>query len=210
MSDKAKSTGFASAAELDARLKRQDEPRWLATRYAVAASQRCLVALYLLDLEMRRAFSVGEPILRQIRFRWWLDAIAGLQGGEGRVQHEVLSAVLCGFGERGLEIKDAVPLVEAWSRKGEGALDADPEVACVQLAMRCLDPEAGPAEMERARSLVIAARSNREPGGYPFKSNVLPAVLHFAAYDAEQVPLTGLRARWRVFCSALTGRVLLP
>lgn len=209
MSDKAKSTGFASAAELDARLKRQDEPRWLATRYASASAQRLLVAVYLLDLEMKRVLAVGEPILRQIRFRWWLDAMAGLQAGTGRAQHEVLLALSRELADRGLGLEDAVRLVEEWSRKGEGDTSADPEVVCVRLAVRCLDPHSAAAELDRVESLVAEVRSKRANGRQALRSQLLPAVLHLAAFDEDGVALAGLRARWRVFWSALTGAVLL-
>ena len=52
MSDTSNPGNLASAAEFDARLKRTDENRWLATRYAPPEARELLVAVYLLHHEL--------------------------------------------------------------------------------------------------------------------------------------------------------------
>ncbi|HVY87365.1 MAG TPA: squalene/phytoene synthase family protein, partial [Hyphomonadaceae bacterium] len=74
------SAALTNAAEFDARLKRTDEARWLASRYAPQADRELLVAIYLLNQELQRALGSKEPMLGKIRLQWWretMDQVAG-------------------------------------------------------------------------------------------------------------------------------------
>lgn len=78
---------------LDSRVKRVDEERWLSSRYAPLSERRALVVLYAFYYELARVrVSVSDPIMGQIRFQWWRDALSELAQGERR-QHDVVTAL---------------------------------------------------------------------------------------------------------------------
>jgi phytoene synthase len=77
-------SGLVSAAEFDARLKRADEARWLASRYAPQAGRERLVAVYLLNQELQRALGVSEPMIGKIRIQWWRETLEGIGAGTPR------------------------------------------------------------------------------------------------------------------------------
>jgi phytoene synthase len=57
-------------------VRRVDEDRWLASRFASAEQRKRLVALYALNYEIARiAESVREPTLADLRYAWWRDAL---------------------------------------------------------------------------------------------------------------------------------------
>jgi len=61
---------------LDKRLQREDEDRWLSSRYAGDGVRQKLIALYALNLELAKVHTiVSEPGLGAIRFQWWRDAV---------------------------------------------------------------------------------------------------------------------------------------
>ena len=75
MSDTANPPNLASVDDFDARLKRTDEDRWLATRYAPQAARERLVAIYLLYQELQRALQTKEAMLGKIRIQWWRETL---------------------------------------------------------------------------------------------------------------------------------------
>src|SRR5512139_156492 len=79
---------LASAKEFDARLRRTDEDRWLATRYAPESARELLVALYLLDQELRRALGAKEAMLGKIRIQWWRETIEQIAGPGAVRRHD--------------------------------------------------------------------------------------------------------------------------
>jgi phytoene synthase len=77
--------------ELDALVRRVDEDRWLASRFASAGQQRRLIALYALNYEIARiAEGVREAALGDIRYAWWGEALALQKSGA----HPTLDAFL--------------------------------------------------------------------------------------------------------------------
>jgi phytoene synthase len=90
---KVASAPLVGAREFDARLKRTDEDRWLATRYAPESARELLVALYLLDQELRRSLSSKETMLGKIRVQWWRETIQQV-AGEGTVRRHDLAEEL--------------------------------------------------------------------------------------------------------------------
>ena len=79
MSDTSNPGNLASAAEFDGRLKRTDENRWLATRYAPPEARERLVAIYLLHQELSRALHTKEAMLGKIRIQWWRETVEQIE-----------------------------------------------------------------------------------------------------------------------------------
>lgn len=75
MSPNSQSQGGGDVA-LDAEVRRVDEDRWLASRFAPAPVRAGLIALYAVNHEIARtADVVREPGLGHIRLQWWRDAL---------------------------------------------------------------------------------------------------------------------------------------
>lgn len=78
--------GAADAAieSADDLVRRVDEDRWLAARFAEPAVRQRLNDLYAMVYEIARIpESVREPALGQIRLQWWRDAVEHIYAGQG-------------------------------------------------------------------------------------------------------------------------------
>lgn len=72
--------------DLDTLVRRVDEDRWLASRFAPEPVRARLVAIYAVNYEIARiAETVREPGLGEIKLQWWREAIAEIfDGGQSR------------------------------------------------------------------------------------------------------------------------------
>lgn len=108
---------MTSAFDLDADVRRFDEDRWLASRFAPEAARRRLVVLYALNHEIARtAQVVTQDAIGDIRLAWWRDAIAEVHAGKAPRAHPVLQAYA-----------EVAPLVNAnaWTEIIEARSEAD-------------------------------------------------------------------------------------
>ncbi len=59
-------------------LRREDKDRWLASLFVPRERRRHIHALYAFSFEAARVGEiVSEPLLGEIRFQWWRDALEG-------------------------------------------------------------------------------------------------------------------------------------
>ena len=101
--------------DLDAQVRAADIDRWLASRFVADEAARAdLIALYAFEAElMAIPARVTQPMLAEMRYRWWADQMDGVFAGEPRKGHPVLEA-LAGVAERrGLERAPLDALIEA-------------------------------------------------------------------------------------------------
>ena len=72
--------------DLDTLVRRVDEDRWLASRFAPPDVRARLIALYAVNYEIARiGETVREPSLGEIKLQWWREAIAEIfDGGQAR------------------------------------------------------------------------------------------------------------------------------
>ena len=89
---------------LDDRLQREDEDRWLSSRYAPSQARAKLTALYAFNLELAKVRTiVSEPMLGAIRFQWWRDALEEIAAeGTAPRKHDVVLAMAGAGLETGL------------------------------------------------------------------------------------------------------------
>jgi phytoene synthase len=81
-------------AEIDKRVRRVDEDRWISSRFAPAEQRRALTALYALNYELVRVQEVvSEETLGLIRFQWWREAIQEIEAGKPPRGHDVCLAL---------------------------------------------------------------------------------------------------------------------
>jgi len=79
---------------LDAEVRRVDEDRWLASRFAPACVRARLIAIYALNHEIARtADVVTQAAIGDIRLQWWRDALAEVFEGKSVRAHPVLGAI---------------------------------------------------------------------------------------------------------------------
>ena len=100
--------------DLDALVRRVDEDRWMASRFASADARQRLMAIYAVNYEIARtAEVVKEPALGDIRLAWWRDAIVDALGGKSSDQHEALAALRAAHRATALSPRHFTTLIEA-------------------------------------------------------------------------------------------------
>lgn len=79
--------------DLDALVRRVDEDRWLASRFAPEAVRERLIALYAVNYEIARTReTVSDPGLGDIRLEWWRSALENIHQGREPPSHPALDA----------------------------------------------------------------------------------------------------------------------
>jgi 15-cis-phytoene synthase len=92
----------AGYAHCDSLLRRDDPDRWFACLFLPAGVRPHVHALYAFNLEIARIRElVSEPMLGEIRFQWWREALAGERRSEAE-SHPVAAAMLDTIAKFGL------------------------------------------------------------------------------------------------------------
>lgn len=84
-----------TVADLDAQVRAADPDRWLSSRFVADVQARAdLITLYAFEAElMAIPTRVTQPLLAEMRYRWWADQMDGVFAGEPRKGHPVLEAL---------------------------------------------------------------------------------------------------------------------
>ena len=78
----------------EAAVRGGDRDRWLASLFWPQPARRHAHALLAFNLEIARVReTVSQPMLGEIRYQWWRDAIANVQGGGNPVAEALLDTV---------------------------------------------------------------------------------------------------------------------
>jgi hypothetical protein len=239
MSDTANPGKLASAPlagpeEMDARLKRTDEIRWLATRYAPAAARERLVAIYLFHQELQRALSAKEAMLGKIRIQWWRETLEQL-GGKGALRrHDLAEELARVIRDRTDLLAPMSDLVDRYDDILDDHLHAGghtpggdhearhlaAEASLSRLAGLALDPGAtqeqldalsrcGEAHLATVAHLgdAKARRALARSEARKLPAPFWPAIAHLAAASREDKGPKPLLDRWRIF-RAIISRTL--
>lgn len=92
MSKSPLATRHSPFAELDALIRRVDEDRWLASRFARAHVRERLIAIYAVNYEIARtAEAAREPAIGRIRLAWWREALDEIARGATPRAHPALA-----------------------------------------------------------------------------------------------------------------------
>jgi phytoene synthase len=79
--------------DVAATVRRVDEDRWLASRFAPTKLRERLISLYAVNYEIARsAETVSTPALGDIRHAWWRDALDEIHDGKPARSHPALDA----------------------------------------------------------------------------------------------------------------------
>lgn len=221
------SSSLASPAEFDGRLKRTDENRWLASRYAPQAGRERLVAVALLHQELLRALQAKEAMLAKIRIQWWRETLEGIPGNVRRHDLSLELARVTGGGGPLLAALHA--LVDAYDDVVDDHLHDgghDPggahearhyaaEAAVARAAGVALKETASPAELDalaRCGEAELALKAGMadaparwakaQEAARSLPAELLPAAAHLAAGEGSP-----LARRWRVFRAVARRRL---
>ena len=231
MSDTANPPSLASIDDFDARLKRTDEDRWLATRYAPKDGRERLVALYLLNQELQRTLHTSEAMLGKIRLQWWRETVDQI-AGTGPVRRHDLAEELSRIARMR---PDLIAPMNALIDRFDDILDdhlhagghqpgGDHEArhlavegVMMKLAGLALDPAAsaqhlaalaavGEARIAVAADLVDAASrwTTAAKAARQVPSILWPALLHLSLPGEGATPF---QRRWRMFRASLSRKL---
>jgi phytoene/squalene synthetase len=204
------SVPLADAEEFDARLKRTDEDRWLATRYAPPDGREKLVAIYLLNQELQRTLHTKEPMLGKIRIQWWRETIEQVAGKAPLRRHDLAEELARVTKDRADLIAPINDLIDRFDDilddhlHGGHTTGGDHEArhlavegALARLAGRALDAKATPEQLEtlsrcgEARIALAAELPDADTrwtaaqmAARKLPWTLLPAILHVAAADS--------------------------
>ena len=234
MSDTANPPKLASAAEFDARLKRTDEDRWLASRYAPAADRERLAAIYLLNQELQRTLHTKEPMLGKIRLQWWRETMEQVAGSGPVRRHDLAEELVrVTVGRPDLHAA-ASALIDRYDdilddhlHSGGHQPGGDHEArhlavegALMKLAGLALYPAATPEQLGMLAALGEArlALSAELPDGAArwvaaqraarnLPGILWPAILHLAIANLPSPPASDFTRRWRLLKAAFTHRL---
>ncbi len=109
-------------------VRKQDEDRWLAARYAEEGGARRLMALHAFHIELKNIpAAVSEPPLGEIRLQWQRDALQEIRDDKRPHAHPVIEEIAAA-GLAGDKFQDAIErAIDAAARPlyGEGFSDID-------------------------------------------------------------------------------------
>lgn len=218
MTESAKKMKPEDWKQLDERLRRVDEDRWLSSRYAVADDRNVLIALYLFYYELARVrLVVTEATMGEIRFQWWRDALDELrEAADAQVrQHDVVVALHDVTARGRLSISGLQVLIDEHEAAYEANLrESEPEARLAAIAAQVL---VGTHSWREAIQSVAphwaALRRGEQIGFGPVVEKaptaLRPAVAHFRLRRlyAKGQGDKALRRRLCVMMGVLTGRV---
>lgn len=108
--------------DISATVRRVDEDRWLASRFAPPKVRERLIAIYALNYEIARsAETVSTPALGDIRHAWWREALDEVHGGKPARAHPVLDAYARAHAEAPFLLQPWLAMIEARSADLEHA-----------------------------------------------------------------------------------------
>jgi phytoene synthase len=172
--------------EIDKRVRRVDEDRWISSRFAPPAQRRALTALYALNYELVRVQEVvSEETLGLIRFQWWREAIGEIEAGKAPRGHDVCLAIAEEAAEGRIKPAALQKLVDGYQTAFvEQDRTKEPEAWVALTAANILIPVHNWAEEIRSVSAAYAATRRKSTQAFgphvaPAPKPLRPAVAHF-------------------------------
>ena len=199
------------AAYCAALVRAEDRDRFLAAQFAPEPARARLLALLAVNAEIARvARSVREPLLAQIRLKWWHDAAMAVVDGKPPPRQPALAALARAIAGLGLAGEPFGRLIEARARDLDAhplrdAADAHAHAealsdALAQPALALLGV-ADDASRRAARAAGIAYALIELPGDYDVGGAIAAARAESARVDRAALPVllwtTAAEIRWR-------------
>lgn len=189
--------------ELDQRIRRSDELRWLSSRYAPRAERQSLIALYAFIYELAKIPTVvSEPLLGAIRFQWWRETLEKMIAGEAAPAHYVVHAMSASFSNRLDVLEKCLAIIEKRQDCFEDPdLPDSPHLIELETACLLLAPS---WTTENAKMF-----SGGDFSGQVIPLAVRPALAQVRLERAGKVPEDAgpLSQRLSIMLAVLTGRI---
>lgn len=210
---------MTTGADLDAQVRLADPDRWLSSRFVGDPQARAdLIALYAFEAELMAVPTrVTQPLLAEMRYRWWADQMDGMFSGEAKKGHPVLEALTDVVTRHGLDRAPFDALIEAHIGRVHGeehdlnTFYVGPMQAAVQV-LAGPGHEASAVEAGRVWGLVQTGRP-AEAAPLRRTANLALAALPPAAFPAvahaalSQCGEAALGVRLRLVVAILRGRI---
>ncbi|HAY06411.1 MAG TPA: hypothetical protein DCY26_07125 [Hyphomonas sp.] len=203
-------------AEIDKRVRRVDEDRWISSRFAPPPQRRALTALYALAYELVRVQEVvSEETLGLIRFQWWREAITELEEGRPARGHDVCMALGEEIAAGRLKAGALQKLVDGYQTAfTDQDRSKEPEAWIALTAANILIPVHNWAEEIRGVSAAYAASRRKATQAFgphvtPAPKPLRPAIAHFRLrklYCEGRTP-NPLTKRFSIMKAMNTGEV---
>lgn len=203
-------------AEIDKRVRRVDEDRWISSRFAPPPQRRALTALYALAYELVRVQEVvSEETLGLIRFQWWREAITELEEGRPARGHDVCMALGEEVAAGRLKAGALQKLVDGYQTAfTDQDRSKEPEAWIALTAANILIPVHNWAEEIRGVSAAYAASRRKATQAFgphvtPAPKPLRPAIAHFRLrklYCEGRTP-NPLTKRFSIMKAMNTGEV---
>ncbi len=219
----------ADLKELSARVRRQDEDRWLASRYAAPDVMDRVIITLAFIIEMERTLTMSEPMIGRIRVQWWREALDEIFDQEKDVRaHELTLAIADRLSDRPDLKEQFEKTMTAYEDVLDGAENAEypPRIETgaqtANLVAKVIDRDSPADEIEAVAQCGRAYVSARmgSPCAAPriklaktafrtVSSDFMAAIAHAALSDTYvQSPTPGpLLKRWKIFKAVLTGKI---
>jgi hypothetical protein len=228
------SAPIATAQEFDARLKRTDESRWLATRYARPEERERLVAIYLLHQELSRALHIKEAMLGKIRIQWWRETMEQVGGKAALRRHDLAEEIARVTRDRRDLLSPMNDLIDRFDDVIDDHLHAGgheesgthegrhlaAEASLARLAGHALDASLNNSQLDaltrcgEAHLAIVADMSDApdrwvtaQVAARELPAHIWPAILHLSISAPSGKTRSPLSKRWRMFQAALTHRL---
>jgi 15-cis-phytoene synthase len=166
---------------------RGDPDRWRTAMAAPPPGRERLMALYAFNLEIARApWAASEPMLAEIRLRWWLDAIEEIEAGAPPRRHEVVEPLAEAIAAAGLPAAPFREMIAARLFDAAAAPHADAAALHAHLLHTSGHLMALAAQVLAAEGeALVAARAYGTGAGYAAFLRALP---DYAARGRDPMP----------------------
>ena len=228
------SSPIADAADFDARLRRTDENRWLATRYAPPGDRERLVAIYLLHQELSRALNASEAMLGKIRIQWWRETVEQISGRGALRRHDLAEELARVTRDRRDLIAPINELIDRFDDVIDDHLHAGghaeggahegrhfaAEASLVRLAAQALQASVSMSHLDaltrcgEAHLAVVAGMDDAldrwvtaRVAAQELPTQLWPAIAHLAVDAPKGAELSPLFKRWRIFWTVALRRL---
>ncbi|MEO1027719.1 MAG: squalene/phytoene synthase family protein [Pseudomonadota bacterium] len=189
--------------QLDDRIRRVDEDRWLSARYADHQDRLSLIAFYAFLHELSKVkTTVSEPVLGAMRFQWWRDMLDQISSGGEAPAHDVAQAVFGQFASDEGAIQFLQDLLNGYQDAFEiEDVSAEPVSKALQFGCRILDQAWTAGNVD-----VIAKIAQHEPVEVKVPEHVRSATAHLRLQRRIKGQGGPVARRLSVSLHILTGR----
>ncbi len=165
---------------LEALVRREDEDRWLSSRFADAPARKRLMALYAFNIELSAtAQRASDPLTGEMRLQFWRDALEAIYAGQTAPASPIVAALSEAIAEAHLPHARFAAIIEARRHDLEAApfdswADLEAYVDATSGALMLLAAQACAPVKPPSDRQIVAVRAAGRAWGYAGLVRALP------------------------------------